>query len=79
MKELESHWLQYIGTGLSGDEEGARFGPSIMPCGSAAGWPHVKDIFHGISAKVDGGTPCCDWGGGIGPAGPGEEVQKSYP
>jgi 6-phosphogluconate dehydrogenase len=66
VKELESHGLLYIGTGVSGGEEGARFGPSIMPGGSAAAWPHVKDIFQGISAKVDGGTPCCDWVGGGG-------------
>src|SRR5580698_9537228 len=62
-KYLESKGLLYIGTGVSGGEEGARNGPSIMPGGSPAAWPHVKDIFQGIAAKVDNGTPCCDWVG----------------
>ena len=55
--------LLYIGTGVSGGEEGARHGPSIMPGGSPAAWPHVKDIFQKIAAKVDDGSPCCDWVG----------------
>jgi 6-phosphogluconate dehydrogenase len=63
---LESLGLYFIGTGVSGGEEGARFGPSIMPGGSIAAWPHVKDIFQSISAKVDDGTPCCDWVGSDG-------------
>jgi 6-phosphogluconate dehydrogenase len=62
-KYVESKGLLYIGTGVSGGEEGARRGPSIMPGGSPAAWPHVKDIFQKISAKVEGGTPCCDWVG----------------
>lgn len=66
VKLLESRGMLYVGTGVSGGEEGARHGPSIMPGGSAAAWPHVRDIFQGISAKVDGGTPCCDWVGGGG-------------
>jgi 6-phosphogluconate dehydrogenase len=60
---VESKGLLYIGTGVSGGEEGARHGPSIMPGGSVAAWPHVKDIFQGIAAKVEDGTPCCDWVG----------------
>jgi 6-phosphogluconate dehydrogenase len=64
---VESKGLLYIGTGVSGGEEGARFGPSIMPGGSPAAWPHVKPIFQAIAAKVkraDGGEdPCCDWVG----------------
>jgi 6-phosphogluconate dehydrogenase len=60
---LESKGLLFIGTGVSGGEEGARFGPSIMPGGSEAAWPHVKDIFQSIAAKVEDGTPCCDWVG----------------
>ena len=60
---LESKGLLYIGTGVSGGEEGALLGPSIMPGGSKAAWPFVKDIFQSIAAKVDGGTPCCDWVG----------------
>lgn len=62
-KYLEEKGLLYIGTGVSGGEEGALKGPSIMPGGSIAAWPHVKDIFQSISAKVADGTPCCDWVG----------------
>jgi len=62
-KYVESKGLLYVGTGVSGGEEGARNGPSIMPGGSPAAWPFVKDIFQAVSAKVDGGTPCCDWVG----------------
>lgn len=60
---LGSKGLLYIGTGVSGGEEGALTGPSIMPGGAKAAWPHVKDILQGIAAKVDDGTPCCDWVG----------------
>src|SRR5437868_13828923 len=63
VKYVESKGLLYIGTGVSGGEEGARNGPSIMPGGSPAAWPHVKDIFQKIAAKVDNGVPCCDWVG----------------
>jgi 6-phosphogluconate dehydrogenase len=62
-KELSDKGLHFIGTGVSGGEEGARFGPSIMPGGDPAAWPHVKDIFQAIAAKVEDGTPCCDWVG----------------
>src|SRR5437870_4250649 len=62
-KYVESKGLLYIGTGVSGGEEGARNGPSIMPGGNPAAWPHVKEIFQAIAAKVDDGTPCCDWVG----------------
>ena len=62
-KYLESKGLLYIGTGVSGGEEGARRGPSIMPGGSPAAWPHLKPIFQGIAAKVEDGSPCCDWVG----------------
>jgi 6-phosphogluconate dehydrogenase len=62
-KYLESKGFLYIGTGVSGGEEGARRGPSIMPGGSPAAWLHVKDIFQKISAKVEDGSPCCDWVG----------------
>ncbi len=65
-KYLESKGLQYIGTGVSGGEEGALKGPSIMPGGSPSAWPHVKPIFQAISAKVEDGTPCCDWVGSDG-------------
>lgn len=59
--ELEKKGLLYIGTGVSGGEEGALKGPSIMPGGNAKAWPHVKDIFQAISAKVEDGSPCCEW------------------
>jgi 6-phosphogluconate dehydrogenase len=62
-KYVESKGLLYIGTGVSGGEEGALLGPSIMPGGSKKAWPFVKPIFQAIAAKVDGGTPCCDWVG----------------
>ena len=60
---VESKGLLYIGTGVSGGEEGARYGPSIMPGGSLQAWPYIKPIFQAISAKVEDGTPCCDWVG----------------
>jgi 6-phosphogluconate dehydrogenase len=59
----EERGLLYIGTGVSGGEEGALRGPSIMPGGSPAAWEHVKPIFQAIAAKVEDGTPCCDWVG----------------
>ncbi len=62
-KYVESKGLLYIGTGVSGGEEGARRGPSIMPGGSPAAWPHVKAIFQSIAAKTAEGEPCCDWVG----------------
>lgn len=61
-KYLESKGILFVGTGVSGGEEGALRGPSIMPGGSPAAWPHVKPILQAIAAKVDG-TPCCDWVG----------------
>ena len=63
---VESKGMLFIGTGVSGGEEGALLGPSIMPGGSALAWPHVKEIFQAISAKVEDGTPCCDWVGADG-------------
>ena len=63
---LESKGLLFIGTGVSGGEEGALTGPSIMPGGSAAAWELVKPIFQGIAARVEDGTPCCDWVGNDG-------------
>ncbi|MEA5063297.1 MAG: decarboxylating NADP(+)-dependent phosphogluconate dehydrogenase, partial [Petrimonas sp.] len=53
----------YIGTGVSGGEEGALLGPSMMPGGSPGAWPYVKEIFQAVAAKVDDGSPCCDWVG----------------
>lgn len=60
---VESKGLRYIGTGVSGGEEGALLGPSIMPGGSPSAWEEVKPIFQTISAKVEDGSPCCDWVG----------------
>ncbi|HEV2455292.1 MAG TPA: decarboxylating NADP(+)-dependent phosphogluconate dehydrogenase [Verrucomicrobiae bacterium] len=74
-KYVESKGLLYVGTGVSGGEEGARHGPSIMPGGSPAAWPHVKDIFQGIAAKVEDGTPCCDW---VGETGAGHYVKMVH-
>ena len=60
---VEEKGLLYIGTGVSGGEEGALLGPSIMPGGSPSAWDHVKPVFQAIAAKVEDGTPCCDWVG----------------
>jgi 6-phosphogluconate dehydrogenase len=62
-KSLAEKGILFIGTGVSGGEEGARRGPSIMPGGNPTAWPHVKPIFQAIAAKVEDGTPCCDWVG----------------
>ena len=62
-KYVESKGLLYIGTGVSGGEEGALTGPSMMPGGSAEAWPHVKEIFRSVAAKVENDTPCTDWVG----------------
>lgn len=73
--EVESKGFLYIGTGVSGGEEGARNGPSIMPGGSSAAWPYVKDIFQNISAKSPDGAPCCDW---VGDGGSGHYVKMVH-
>jgi len=74
-KYVESKGLYYIGTGVSGGEEGALLGPSIMPGGSPAAWPAVKPIFQSIAAKVADGTPCCDW---VGDGGAGHFVKMVH-
>jgi len=74
-KYAESKGLLYIGTGVSGGEEGARHGPSIMPGGSPAAWGHVKPIFQAIAAKVADGAPCCDW---VGEGGAGHFVKMVH-
>ena len=63
---LTERGILFIGTGVSGGEEGALKGPSIMPGGDLEAWPHVKEILQGIAAKVEDGSPCCDWVGGDG-------------
>jgi len=65
-KYVEDKGLLYVGTGVSGGEEGALLGPSIMPGGSVKAWSAVKDIFQAISAKVEGNIPCCEWIGNDG-------------
>ncbi len=61
--DLKEKGFRFIGAGVSGGEEGARFGPSIMPGGNPEAWPLVKDIFQAISAKTESGAPCCEWVG----------------
>lgn len=72
---LKSKGMSFIGTGVSGGEEGARHGPSIMPGGDPDAWPHVKAILQGIAAKVEDGTPCCDW---VGEGGAGHYVKMVH-
>jgi 6-phosphogluconate dehydrogenase len=60
-RELAEKGILFVGSGVSGGEEGARFGPSIMPGGAPEAWPHIRPIFQAIAAKVADGTPCCDW------------------
>ena len=74
MAHVEKAGLLYIGTGVSGGEEGALLGPSIMPGGSAEAWPHVKEMLQTISAHVDG-IPCCDW---VGSGGAGHFVKMVH-
>jgi len=74
-KDLGDKGILFIGTGVSGGEEGARFGPSIMPGGNPEAWPHVKEIFQAIAAKVADGTPCCDW---VGEGGAGHYVKMVH-
>lgn len=75
VKEVEAKGLYFIGSGISGGEEGALHGPSVMPGGSPEAWPIVKDILQGIAAKLDDGTPCCQW---IGRGGAGHFVKMVH-
>lgn len=61
-KYLASKGIRYVGAGVSGGEEGARYGPSIMPGGNEEAWPYIKDVLQSISAKSDN-EPCCQWVG----------------
>ncbi len=74
-RALQARGLLYIGTGVSGGEEGALKGPSIMPGGDPAAWPHIKAIFQAIAAKAPDGSPCCDW---VGPEGAGHYVKMVH-
>ncbi|XP_041061746.1 6-phosphogluconate dehydrogenase, decarboxylating [Carcharodon carcharias] len=62
-KEMKAKGLLFVGSGVSGGEDGARYGPSLMPGGHKEAWPHIKDIFQSIAAKVGSGEACCDWVG----------------
>jgi len=74
-KYLKEKGLRFIGTGISGGEEGARHGPSIMPGGDESAWPEIKPIFQSIAAKSDDGDPCCDW---VGDGGAGHYVKMVH-
>jgi 6-phosphogluconate dehydrogenase len=74
-KQLDEKGILYIGTGISGGEEGARRGPSIMPGGNPRAWPLVKDLLRAIAARTPDGTPCCDW---VGEAGAGHYVKMVH-
>ncbi len=73
--ELAEKGILYVGAGVSGGEEGARFGPSIMPGGNDKAWPLINDLFQGISAKTDSGEACCDW---VGQGGAGHYVKMVH-
>jgi len=72
---LKEKGILFVGSGVSGGEEGARHGPSLMPGGNAEAWPHIKAIFQSIAAKVDNGVPCCDW---VGESGAGHFVKMVH-
>ncbi len=74
-RELSDKGILFVGTGVSGGEEGARNGPSIMPGGNPAAWPLIKDIFQDIAAKSDDGEPCCEW---VGEEGSGHYVKMVH-
>jgi 6-phosphogluconate dehydrogenase len=74
-KDLEARGILYIGTGISGGEEGARNGPSIMPGGNPKAWPMVRELFRAIAAKTTDGSPCCDW---VGEEGAGHYVKMIH-
>jgi len=74
-KALGEQGLLFVGAGVSGGEEGARNGPSLMPGGHPDAWPLIKDIFQGIAAKTDAGEPCCDW---VGDGGAGHFVKMVH-
>lgn len=73
--ELEAQGLRFVGMGISGGEDGARHGPSIMPGGTKAAWPHIRDMFQNIAATTPDGVPCCDW---VGPDGAGHYVKMVH-
>ena len=74
-RQLRNCSILFVGTGVSGGEEGARHGPSIMPGGDPAAWPRIREILQAIAAKVADGTPCCDW---VGPGGAGHYTKMVH-
>ncbi len=74
-EELKAKKILFVGSGVSGGEEGARHGPSLMPGGAPEAWPHIRAIFQSIAAKVDNGVPCCDW---VGESGAGHFVKMVH-
>ncbi len=74
-ESLKAKGILFVGTGISGGEEGARHGPSIMPGGNPDAWPHVRQIFQDIAAKSEDGQPCCDW---VGEGGAGHYVKMVH-
>jgi len=74
-QELAEKGIRFVGTGVSGGEEGARYGPSIMPGGDPSAWPEIKDTLQGIAAKAPDGAPCCEW---MGPGGAGHFVKMVH-
>jgi 6-phosphogluconate dehydrogenase len=75
VKETAAHGVRYVGAGVSGGEEGARNGPSIMPGGDTEAWPHLREMLRSIAAKADDGEPCCAW---LGPGGAGHYVKMVH-
>lgn len=73
-KYCETKGIRFVGSGVSGGEEGARYGPSLMPGGNEEAWPHLKDLFQSIAAKSDG-EACCDW---VGDEGAGHYVKMVH-
>jgi 6-phosphogluconate dehydrogenase len=74
-ESLKAKGILFVGAGISGGEEGARHGPSIMPGGNPDAWPHVKPIFQAIAARSEDGEPCCDW---VGEGGAGHYVKMVH-
>lgn len=74
-ESLKEKGIIFVGTGISGGEEGARHGPSIMPGGNPEGWPHIRPIFQAIAAKAGNGEPCCEW---VGDGGAGHYVKMVH-
>jgi 6-phosphogluconate dehydrogenase len=75
MRDLASQGLSFVGCGISGGEEGARYGPSMMPGGSPDAWPRIRDLFQAVAADAPDGTPCADW---VGPGGAGHYVKMVH-